>query len=191
VSAGGGARAALLLDRDGVVIEDRHRLGDPAGVALLPGAAATVAAANAAGVPVAIVTNQSGIGRGLYDEAAYRAVNQRLADLLAAQGARIDGFFHCPHRPDEGCACRKPKPGLLHSAAAALGLDLGRSVLIGDKLSDLEAARRAGSRAVLARTGYGAGVERELGASGRTDLYDACVDSLADALPLLRAWLWS
>ncbi|HEX7239268.1 MAG TPA: HAD-IIIA family hydrolase, partial [Longimicrobiaceae bacterium] len=103
-------RPAVFLDRDGTVIHDAHYLADPEGVRLLPGAAEAVARLNRAGVPVVLVTNQSGIGRGLFSEADFRAVQDRVEALLAAGGARIDAVYHCPHAPDADppCDCRKP-----------------------------------------------------------------------------------
>jgi D-glycero-D-manno-heptose 1,7-bisphosphate phosphatase len=186
-------RPALFLDRDGVLNVEVEYLHEPAAVALVPGAAAAVAAVNRRGIPVVIVSNQAGIGRGLYDEAAYRAVQRRLGELLAAEGAHFDADYHCPHHPEHGlgayrvaCACRKPRPGLLLQAARDLGLDLGRSVLVGDKLSDLEAGRAAGCATVLVRTGYGAEVEARCAGSAPPP-WDAVHDSLAAALPFILA----
>jgi D-glycero-D-manno-heptose 1,7-bisphosphate phosphatase len=192
----GGRAPALLLDRDGVLIVEVDHLHEPGRVELIPGAAAVVATMNRRGVPVVVVTNQAGIGRGMYGEADYAAVSARLAALLAAEGAHLDGSYHCPHHPTLGvgayrvaCACRKPQPGLLLEAARTLGLDLARSVLVGDKASDLAAGRAAGCRTVLVRTGYGAGEERRLMAAGRGELWDAVHDSLAAARGNLEAWL--
>ena len=177
------ARPGLLLDRDGVINVEIHRLHRPEDVVVIPGTARAIAAANARGVPVAVITNQAGIGHGLYDEAAYRSVNARIAEILAAEGAHLDGWFHCPHVPADDCACRKPKPGLLEQAARALDLDLGRSVFVGDKLSDLQAARAAGCAAYLVRTGYGAEVE-----PGEAD---RCAASLIDLVPALESYFSS
>jgi D-glycero-D-manno-heptose 1,7-bisphosphate phosphatase len=151
------ARPAVFLDRDGTLVEDPGYLHRPEDVRLLPGAADAVARLNAAGYLVVVVTNQSGIARGLYDEAAYQAVQRRLTELLAARGARLDGAQHCPHHPDVTgpCACRKPGTRLYETAASAHGIDLGRSWLVGDKLSDVAAAPALGGRAVLVATGEG------------------------------------
>ena len=186
--AEGAGRPGLLLDRDGVINVEIHRLHRPEDVIVIPGTATAVAAANGWGVPVAVVTNQAGIGHGLYDEEAYRSVNRRITELLALEGARIDGFFHCPHVPADACACRKPKPGLLEQAASALHLDLERSIFVGDKRSDLQAARAVGARAFLVRTGYGAEVERELASLGTNEAH-FCGDSLLAMLPELRRLL--
>src|SRR5947209_5902158 len=136
---------ALFLDRDGVIIEEVHYLAEVGQVRLLAGAAEAIARVNRAGVPVVVVTNQAGVARGLFPEERVHEVHEHLLSLLSRWGARVDRFYHCPHHPTAGqgsyrseCACRKPRPGLLLRAAADLDLDLGRSVLVGDKVSDLE-----------------------------------------------------
>lgn len=150
-------RAAVFLDRDGTVVDDPGFLRDPEAVRLLPGAAAAIARLNSAGIPAVIITNQSGIARGLITPAEYAAVERRIAEVLAAGGARIEATYHCPHHPEEDgpCDCRKPGTLLYRRAAADLGLDLGSSWGIGDRLSDLEPVRSLGGRAVLVRTGTG------------------------------------
>lgn len=180
-------RPALLLDRDGVVNVEIHRLHRPEDVVVLDGVAEVVAQANARGIPVAVVTNQAGVGLGLYDEAAVHAVHAKIAEMIAP--ARVDGWFHCPHVPEDRCECRKPAPGLLEAAARALDLDLSRSALVGDKRSDLEAARAVGARAVLVRTGHGAAEEAAMVAAGLTHLFDRCLPSLREAWPELEAFL--
>jgi D-glycero-D-manno-heptose 1,7-bisphosphate phosphatase len=180
-------RQALFLDRDGVLNEEVNYLHDPRDLVMIPGVGAVVAACNRRGVVVVTVTNQAGIGRGLYDVDAFWNVNRAITRELARDGATIDGWYFCPHHPDAGCACRKPSPTMLHIASSQLGIDLERSVMVGDKITDLEAARAAGVRAVLVRTGHGRDDERRLLAAGRTALFDACRDSLADA----RDVIWS
>ncbi|HEX9939528.1 MAG TPA: HAD family hydrolase [Longimicrobium sp.] len=147
-------RPAVFLDRDGTLIHDRHYLADPAGVELLPGAAAAVARLNAAGYFVVLVTNQSGIGRGYFGEAEYQAVHRRLVDLLAAEGARLDADYHCSLAPDDADPeqMRKPGAGMFLRAAREHGLDLARSWLIGDRLRDVAPAARLGARAILVRS---------------------------------------
>ena len=156
-------RPAAFVDRDGTIIREKEYLADPAGVELLPGAAAGLRKLADAGYALVIVSNQSGIARGLYDEAAYRAVERRLLDVLAGVGVPIEGSYHCPHHPDftGPCDCRKPMPGLFLRAARELGLDPARSILVGDRLRDVEPARELGGRAFLVRTGYGAGEATE------------------------------
>lgn len=141
-------RPALFLDRDGTLIADVGYPRDPDRVTLLPGAAAVLAALPPE-VALVIVTNQSGLARGRItpDEAA--AVATRVEAEFAAAGIRFAGVYTCPHGPDDGCPCRKPAPGLLLDAARDLGLDLARSILLGDKPSDVAAGRAAGCRASL------------------------------------------
>ena len=142
------APAAVLLDRDGTLVEDVPYNADPARVVPVPGAADALARLRAAGVPLALVSNQSGVARGLMTLDEVAAVNQRVEDLLGPIGP----WLVCPHGPDEGCACRKPAPGLVLAAAAALGVDPAECVVIGDIGSDVEAARAAGARAILVPT---------------------------------------
>jgi histidinol-phosphate phosphatase family protein len=138
-------RFAVFLDRDGTVMADRHFLADPAGVELLPGAAAGLRRMRDLGAALVVVTNQSGVGRGYFDLGAVERVNDRLRELLAAEGIELDGIYVCPHGPDEGCACRKPEPGLFLQARDELGLDLGASFVVGDREVDVEAGRRLGA----------------------------------------------
>ena len=132
------SRPAVFLDRDGTLVEEVPYLHDPGRVVLLPGAAALGGLA-AAGYALVVVTNQAGVARGLYDEAAVEAVHRRLAELLAGVGVRLDAVLHCPHHPEgtvpgyaRACRCRKPGPGMLEAAAGRLGLDLAASWLIGN-----------------------------------------------------------
>lgn len=155
-------RPAVFVDRDGTLNEEVDYLSDPDHLALIPGAGEAVAKLNARGIPVVVVTNQSGIGRGRFTWADFDAVMTRMADLLAAAGAQTDAVYVAPHHEagqgEYGVADhpdRKPNPGMLQRAAADHGLDLSRSWMIGDKAIDLEAGRRAGCRTVLVRTGYG------------------------------------
>lgn len=151
------ALPAVLLDRDGTLIEERHYLSDPEQVALLPGAAAAIRRLRHQGFRMVLVTNQSGVARGYFDEDVVERVHLRLAELLAARGARLDHVVHCPHHPDHGppCHCRKPAPGMAEAAREALDLDLGASWVIGDKLCDVELARNVGAKPILVRTGHG------------------------------------
>jgi histidinol-phosphate phosphatase family protein len=139
---------AVLFDRDGTLVEDVPYNGDPELVRLRPGARAALERLRAAGVPTAVVSNQSGIARGLITESDMQAVNARIEQLLGPMGP----WLHCPHGREEGCTCRKPSPALVRRAAAALGVDPARCVVVGDIGSDVEAARAAGARAVLVPT---------------------------------------
>jgi D-glycero-D-manno-heptose 1,7-bisphosphate phosphatase len=147
-------RPAVFLDRDGTLIVDRHYLDDPDGVTLLPGAAAAVARLNRAGIAAVLVTNQSGIGRGRFTEERYRAVHARLVELLAAEGARLDGEYHSPLAPGDPDpeGVRKPRPGMYLRAAAEGGYDLARSFYVGDRLRDVIPAARLGGVAILVRS---------------------------------------
>ncbi len=154
----GGQRTGpvLFLDRDGVIIVDKDYLSDPAGVELVPGAAAAMARAAAAGCLLVGLSNQSGVGRGYFGQAELAAVMTRVESELAAHGVVLDGLYYCPHAPGQGCRCRKPGPGLLEEASASFTWDATRSWVIGDKASDVELGRRHGLGAVLVETGHGA-----------------------------------
>jgi D-glycero-D-manno-heptose 1,7-bisphosphate phosphatase len=156
-------RPAMFLDRDGVIVEEVNYLCRAEDTRIIPGAAELIALANRAGIPVVVVTNQAGIGRGYYEWQQFHEVEKAIADLLSDQGAVLDGVFACPYHPAGVGAyaldhpCRKPRPGMLLEAAAMLGLDLGRSWIVGDKTSDLLAGRAAGLRGgVHVSTGHGA-----------------------------------
>ena len=148
---------AAFLDRDGTVIEDAHYLADPDRIAFIPGAFDALRLLRKAGYRLVIVTNQSGIARGLHSEEQYRAVEARMEELLAAEGIAIDGAFFCPHHPDftGPCDCRKPLLGMYRDAERNLGIDLAHSVYIGDRLRDVEPALKLGGRGVLVKTGFG------------------------------------
>ena len=139
---------AVLLDRDGTLLVDVPYNGDPERVQPMPGAAEALARLREAGVPTALVSNQSGIARGLIDRSQVDAVNRRMEELLGPVGPKAI----CPHGPDDGCACRKPRPGLVLQAAAALGVEPERCAVIGDIGADVEAAEAAGARGVLVPT---------------------------------------
>jgi D-glycero-D-manno-heptose 1,7-bisphosphate phosphatase len=142
-------KAAVFIDRDGTICFDRHYLADPAGLDLVPTVAEGIRKLNEDGIPVIVVTNQSGIARGKFDEKRLGEIHARLRQLLAEKGARIDDIFFCPHMPDAGCRCRKPAPGMLLDAAAKHSIDLKRSFVIGDRMMDVELAHKVGARAVL------------------------------------------
>jgi D-glycero-D-manno-heptose 1,7-bisphosphate phosphatase len=155
-------RKAAFLDRDGTIIREAEYLADPAGVELLAGSVPGIQALRKAGFLVVVTSNQSGVARGFFDEATVKRVNQRMQDLLNAQGAPLDGIYYCPHYPKgqvadyaKVCDCRKPAPGMLEAAAKALDIDLTESWVVGDKAGDVEFGLRAGLRTVLVLTGYG------------------------------------
>jgi histidinol-phosphate phosphatase family protein len=144
--------SAVFLDRDGTIIKDAHYISQPDQVELIDGAAEAVARINAALVPVIVVTNQSGIGRGFYTEVDYEGVQARTEQLLEQRGARIDATYFCPHKPEDQCLCRKPGPLLFERASVDLGVDLSSALFIGDRLRDIEPATRFGARGVLVPT---------------------------------------
>jgi D-glycero-D-manno-heptose 1,7-bisphosphate phosphatase len=139
----------VVLDRDGTINVDRHYLRDPSLVELLPGSAAALRKLNELGFRVVVVTNQSGVGRGLMTLADVEAVNRELQRMVEEEGGRLDAIYLCPHVPGEGCKCRKPGTGLLESAAIDLQFDPSRSFVVGDKCSDIEMGRRAGAATIL------------------------------------------
>ena len=144
-------RQAVFFDRDGTLIDDEHYIGDPAKVVLRPGAADAVRRVNEAGWLAVVVTNQSGIARGMLTEDDFRRVEARVRELLGATGARLDASYFCPHLPEVTgpCACRKPGTALYERAATEHAIDLARSAYVGDKLRDVEPARRLGGLGVL------------------------------------------
>jgi len=185
-------RSALFLDRDGVIIEETGYLHEPDQARLIPRAAEGIARANAAGIPVVVVTNQAGVARGYYGEADVRAVHARIDELLAPHGARIDRYYYCPHHPTAGqgvyrvdCSCRKPQPGMLLQAAAELGLELPTCVLVGDKLSDLQAAWAVGCRALLVTSGYGATLAASASFAQQAAAQTRVIASLEEAVCLM------
>lgn len=149
-----GTRAAFL-DRDGTIIFDFHYTDQPEDVLLLGGAARAVRRLNEAGIPVIVATNQSGIARGFFTMADAERVNARMQQLLLAEGAHYDDLYVCPHHPDFGgpCACRKPGTLLYERAAADHGLDVGRSVYVGDRFRDVEPGLTLGGSGILVPNG--------------------------------------
>jgi len=148
---------AIFLDRDGVLIENRaDYVRDWSQVLIFPEAINALSDPATKNYKVVIITNQSAVGRGLISLETAQEINDRLAEVINAHGGRVDGVYTCPHKPEDGCDCRKPKPGLLLRAARDLSLDLHRSWMIGDAWSDLLAGQAAGVRgAVMVKTGRG------------------------------------
>ncbi len=144
-------------------------------------AAAAIRRLNDVRLPVVVVTNQSGVGRGIFPESLVHTVHELMTQQLAAAGAHVDGIYYCPHTSEDECECRKPKPGLLQRAAREHGLELGRSFVVGDRYRDVELAHGVGSRGILVRTGYGAG-EIASHAAGWPVPPDFVADDLAAAV---------
>jgi len=154
-----GRNAAVFLDRDGTLNVEKEYLYRCEDWEWIPGAVAAIRAFNRLGLLTVVITNQAGIGRRYYQESDVATLHAHVQALLAREDARIDAFFHCPHRPatdgQAPCACRKPAPGLLLRAQRELDLDLSRSFLIGDKAIDVQAGRTVGVPSILVATGYG------------------------------------
>ncbi len=181
-------RPALFLDRDGTINVDTIHVSRPDTVRLIPGAAAAIARVNAAGIPVIVVSNQSGIGRGLFTIEEYEQVRARIDELLSAAGAHVLTTYYCPHTPDAEppCECRKPGPGLYRQAAAEHGIDLARSWYVGDRLRDIQPAKTFGGRGILVPRDTTPGVDVVAARDGfaiSTSL-GAAVDRILSALPL-------
>lgn len=183
-------RPAFFLDRDGTINVDHVYINDPARIELIPNAASAIARARLAGYLIVVVTNQSGIGRGIIDPYAMPLIHARLDILLSGAGgpgAVIDRYEMCVHHPDEDCLCRKPKPFLVQEAAKALDIDIARSVFVGDKLTDVGTGKNAGCRySVLVRTGKGRD-EEMLAGIGEGVKPDLVVDDLDAAVDWVLA----
>ncbi len=183
-------RPAVFLDRDGVIVENRaDYVKSLAEVQFIPGAVEALARLARHDVLIVIVTNQSAIGRGVVSHEIVDAINAHVIEQIASGGGRVDGLYLCPHHPQAGCPCRKPAPGMLWEAARDLGIDLGASVLIGDALTDAQAAQAAGVKPILVLTGLGGAQTRGPEAAQRNHILT--VPDLAAAIELtLRETRW-
>jgi D-glycero-D-manno-heptose 1,7-bisphosphate phosphatase len=152
-------RRAVFLDRDGTLNVEKEYLHRAEDWEWIPGAIEAIRLLNQAGFVVIVTTNQSGVARGYYNEQAVRDLHASVDRWLKAEGARVDGYYYCPHHPQYGvvrdCDCRKPAPGLLLAAAREHDIDLANSYVVGDKASDVDAARAVGAVPILVATGYG------------------------------------
>ena len=174
-------RRFVVLDRDGTLIVEKHYLSHPDAVELVPGAGEALRRLAALGLGLVVVTNQSGVGRGLFSDEVLARIHARLESLLAEEGVRLAGIYACPHHPDLDCACRKPRTALLERAAREHGFESHRVFVVGDLASDVELGRAVGATTVLVRTGHGA---REVDA-GRVRP-DHVVSDLAEAAELIE-----
>ncbi|NVN90337.1 MAG: D-glycero-beta-D-manno-heptose 1,7-bisphosphate 7-phosphatase [Desulfuromonadales bacterium] len=178
-------RRAVFLDRDGTINQEKEYLYRIEEFEFVPGAPEAIRMLNQAGFFVVVVTNQSGVGRGYYTEDDVETLHHHISQELEQYGARVDAWMYCPHHPaGKGsyslpCTCRKPQPGMLLEAARRFGLLLEQSVMIGDKSADISAARAAGCRPILVRSGYGAAEESCI--QGNFEVYD---DLLCAAISL-------
>lgn len=179
-------RRAVVLDRDGTLIEESGYLDRLERLVFFPYSVDAVRLLNQAGFLVVLATNQSGVARGIVEEGFVREAHAHIAAHLAAGGARLDGQYYCPHHPEglrapyrQACACRKPSPGMLRQAAGDLDFDLARSFVVGDRWHDVQAGAAAGARGILVRTGYGrqAAASPPAGAAAA-----AVVDNLIEAV---------
>lgn len=168
----------IILDRDGTLIEERNYLHDPDQVSLLPGVIDGLKKLASAGYKFIVLTNQSGIGRGYFTESDMFSVNERLSSILSSEGIEITRFYYCPHKPEDGCRCRKPKPGMVYDACSELGLTIEDiDCVIGDKKSDVELADNIGAASVLVLTGYGRAVfQKDVRASFVAENIDKAAD---------------
>jgi D-glycero-D-manno-heptose 1,7-bisphosphate phosphatase len=177
-------RRFAIFDRDGTLILERHYLSDPEQVELLPGVVDGLRRLRDLGLGLAVVTNQSAVGRGYFDRNRLDLIHRRMEELLAAKGIRLDGVYICPHTPEDDCQCRKPLPGLIEQASRELGFDPRECFVIGDKDCDIELGRRIGAAAFLVRTGYGA----QTAAAGAGSA-DYVVDDLTEAARIIEQLL--
>lgn len=187
-------RPAVFLDRDGTINEQMGYINHICRFQLLPRAAAAIRLLNEADIPVIVVTNQSGLGRGYFPKELLTEVHQLMDQQLAEAGAHVDGIYICPHYPEAKipeyrvqCDCRKPQPGLFLKAATDHNLDLAKSYVVGDRWSDLKAAAQCEATGILVLTGYGRGDHKYIGPTQKIqpktvaeDLYDAAVWILKD-----------
>lgn len=163
----------VILDRDGVINEERMDYIRSVGQwRPLPGSLEAIAGLCRAGLAVAVATNQSGVGRGYMTAGELDAIHARMETAVSEAGGELAGVFHCPHTPADGCRCRKPLPGLLEQIQAAVGLPVAGEYMVGDSMTDLEAASAAGARPALVRTGFGTATEQQLPSGHAVPVFD-------------------
>jgi D-glycero-D-manno-heptose 1,7-bisphosphate phosphatase len=172
----------VFLDRDGTICEEAGYLNDAGRFRMFSFAAEAIRRLNEAQLPVVVITNQSGVGRGIFPESLVHEVHNVMRQQLAEENAQVDAIYYCPHTTEDDCECRKPRPGMLRRAAVEHGIDLRRSFVVGDRYGDIETAHGLGARGVLVRTGYG---ETEVAAETqgtRPKAPDFVADDLAAAV---------
>jgi len=173
------AAPAVILDRDGTIVVDRDYLDDPDQLEFLPGAVEGLRLLRERGHRLVVVTNQSGVGRGRFSLSRLEEIHARLLQRLRAAGAEIDAIYYCPHRPEDRCECRKPKPKLVLQAASELGFEPSAAIVIGDKSSDIELGRNLGAKTMLVSE---SGRTRD----GKAAVADHVVRDLLEAARLLE-----
>jgi histidinol-phosphate phosphatase family protein len=177
-------RRFAVLDRDGTIIRERCYLSKPDELELLPGAVPGLQKLSGLELGLVILTNQSGVGRKYFDENQLALIHDRLSEMLRANDIQIDGIYYCPHVPEDGCDCRKPKAGLLKLAANDLDFEPHASFVVGDKPCDIDLGKAVGATTFLVRTGYGATYAADLSVAA-----DHVVDDLADAANVIERLL--
>jgi D-glycero-D-manno-heptose 1,7-bisphosphate phosphatase len=176
-----GQRPFVMLDRDGTLIRECHYLSDPDQVEIIAGVVEALGRLSGMGLGLIIVTNQSGIGRGFFTEERLEEIHRRICVGLEREGIHLDGIYYCPHRPDEGCGCRKPSPGLVKKASEELRFKPQESFMVGDNVCDVELGQRVGATTILVRTGHGIRAQENGGIRP-----DFIVDDLLAAVPLIE-----
>jgi D-glycero-D-manno-heptose 1,7-bisphosphate phosphatase len=174
-------RRFVILDRDGTIIVERNYLSVPDQIELIPGATNGLKELAHLKLGIVVVTNQSAVGRGLFDLERLENIHDRFRELLAAEDVILDGIYFCPHTPDDGCLCRKPRSGLVERAAKELNFDPKVSFVIGDNACDIELGRIIGATTFLVRTGYGA----QLAQAGSV-VADFVVEDLGEAAAIIK-----
>ncbi len=187
-----GLSKAIFLDRDGTIVYEVGFIDNADDLELFPGTADALARAKALGFRLVVITNQSGVARGLFPEDTVVEINNAMQKLLVQARVVLDGIYYCPHHPEgtknaykNACDCRKPAPGMIKKASEDIGLDLKNSYMIGDKLSDIQSGINAGLKTILVRTGYGKDTEISL----IHDKLDTQPDAIVDTLPEAIEWI--
>ncbi|MDI6804682.1 MAG: D-glycero-beta-D-manno-heptose 1,7-bisphosphate 7-phosphatase [Bacteroidota bacterium] len=186
----------IFLDRDGTINEELEFISSPDEVILIPGSAEAIKEANKLGLKVFVITNQSGIARGLIKGDELAAVHNSLVELLSKEGAHLDAIYFCPHHPEYGeaqyrveCDCRKPNTGMLKQAEAEFGIDLKQSFVIGDRIVDVKAAHSVGAKSILVLTGYGKNQIDEI--QSQNIYVDYIAKNLYDAMQFVKSKIQS
>lgn len=173
-----------MLDRDGTLIYERHYLADPDQVELLPGVVDGLRLLRNMGLGLVVLTNQSGLARGLFDLATLEKIHARMEQLLMDEGLELDGIYYCPHLPEQGCSCRKPAVGMVERATKALNFNSAESFMVGDKDIDIRLGKNVGAKTILVLTGYGQ-CERSHGLTHP----DHIISTLVDLPPIVAGYL--
>jgi histidinol-phosphate phosphatase family protein len=180
------ASKVAFLDRDGTIIAEKDFIRMPDQIEFLPGSVDAIKLLRNLGYKIVVVSNQSGIGRGILSEKMVTDVNQSFLRRLQDEGAPADGLYFCPHHPEDNCDCRKPKTGMIERAASELDLDLDDAVVVGDKLADVKLGKNIGATTVLVLTGYGKKEAGKLNEVDSGDKPDFAAENLLGAVSWLR-----